>query len=396
MGIQIRYGMVGGHMNAFIGEVHRKAIAFDPRAQLVAGCFSTNAEKNRETGETYSLDMSRVYPSYEAMAEAESRRPDGIDFVSITTPNNTHYAVAKCFLQHGIHVVCEKPLCFTVEQAQELVALAKEKNLVFGVTYTYSGYTMMKVAREMIAEGKIGKIAAVNAEYVQEWLIDELGVPGEGTTKLSVWRADPAVSGISNCVGDIGTHIENSVHYLTGLNIKRLAATVNRYGKELDLNANMLVEYENGVNGAYWCSQIAAGKLNGLTIRIYGSEGALEWEQHYPDYLKYTPKGNGDPVPRYRLYHREGRRVQPYPLRPPRGTDRRLCQHLQEHHQRHSGGEGGRYGQRRLFRLSHRHRRPQRREVHSRGHRLRSQGLCLGGAVRTRYRRTLSVSIKNF
>lgn len=189
MGIQIRYGMVGGHMNAFIGEVHRKAIAFDPRAQLVAGCFSTNAEKNRETGETYSLDMSRVYPSYEAMAEAESRRPDGIDFVSITTPNNTHYDVAKCFLQHGIHVVCEKPLCFTVEQAQELVALAKEKNLVFGVTYTYSGYTMMKVAREMIAEGKIGKIAAVNAEYVQEWLIDELGVPGEGTTKLSVWRA---------------------------------------------------------------------------------------------------------------------------------------------------------------------------------------------------------------
>lgn len=154
MGIQIRYGMVGGHMNAFIGEVHRKAIAFDPRAQLVAGCFSTNAEKNRETGETYSLDMSRVYPSYEAMAEAESRRPDGIDFVSITTPNNTHYDVAKCFLQHGIHVVCEKPLCFTVEQAQELVALAKEKNLVFGVTYTYSGYTMMKVAREMIAEAR--------------------------------------------------------------------------------------------------------------------------------------------------------------------------------------------------------------------------------------------------
>ena len=199
MGIQIRYGMVGGHMNAFIGEVHRKAIAFDPRAQLVAGCFSTNAEKNRETGETYSLDMSRVYPSYEAMAEAESRRPDGIDFVSITTPNNTHYDVAKCFLQHGIHVVCEKPLCFTVEQAQELVALAKEKNLVFGVTYTYSGYTMMKVAREMIAEGKIGKIAAVNAEYVQEWLIDELGVPGEGTTKLSVWRRSGGVRYLQLC-----------------------------------------------------------------------------------------------------------------------------------------------------------------------------------------------------
>ena len=194
MGIQIRYGMVGGHMNAFIGEVHRKAIAFDPRAQLVAGCFSTNAEKNRETGETYSLDMSRVYPSYEAMAEAESRRPDGIDFVSITTPNNTHYDVAKCFLQHGIHVVCEKPLCFTVEQAQELVALAKEKNLVFGVTYTYSGYTMMKVAREMIAEGKIGKIAAVNAEYTPKGKPTEILSRGTGyiTEKAGAYSRIPS------------------------------------------------------------------------------------------------------------------------------------------------------------------------------------------------------------
>ena len=376
MGIQIRYGMVGGHMNAFIGEVHRKAIAFDPRAQLVAGCFSTNAEKNRETGETYSLDMSRVYPSYEAMAEAESRRPDGIDFVSITTPNNTHYDVAKCFLQHGIHVVCEKPLCFTVEQAQELVALAKEKNLVFGVTYTYSGYTMMKVAREMIAEGKIGKIAAVNAEYVQEWLIDELGVPGEGTTKLSVWRADPAVSGISNCVGDIGTHIENSVHYLTGLHIKRRKRRQRR----------LLVLSDRGGQ---------AQRPDHPHLRQRGRTGVGAALSRLSE---VHPQGqaHGDPVPRYRLYHREGRRVQPHPLRPSRGTDRRLCQHLQEHHQRHSGGEGGRYGQRRLFRLSHRHRRPQRREVHSRGHRLRSQGLCLGGAVRTRYRRTLSVSIKNF
>lgn len=291
MAVQVRYGMVGGSMEAFIGEVHRKAIAFDPRVQLVAGCFSTDSEKNQFTGETYSLDGERVYASYEEMAEAESQREDGIDFVSITTPNHTHYAVAKCFLEHGIHVVCEKPLCFTVEEAEELVRLSKEKNRFFAVTYTYSGYTMVKVMREMIAEGKIGQIAAVNAEYVQEWLIDELGTPDEGTAKLSVWRTNPEYSGIANCVGDIGTHIENTVYYLTGLHLKRLAATVNRYGKQLDLNANMLVEYENGVNGAYWCSQIAAGKLNGLCVRIYGSEGALEWEQHYPDYVKYTPKG---------------------------------------------------------------------------------------------------------
>ena len=175
--------------------------------------------------------MSRVYPSYEAMAEAESRRPDGIDFVSITTPNNTHYDVAKCFLQHGIHVVCEKPLSLPWNRRWELVALAKEKKPGFRRHLYLFRLHHDEGGREMIAEGKIGKIAAVNAEYVQEWLIDELGVPGEGTTKLSVWRADPAVSGISNCVGDIGTHIENSVHYLTGLNIKRLAATVNRYGK---------------------------------------------------------------------------------------------------------------------------------------------------------------------
>ncbi|MDU7337677.1 MAG: Gfo/Idh/MocA family oxidoreductase [Clostridium sp.] len=291
MAVQVRYGMVGGSMDAFIGEVHRKAIAFDPRVQLVAGCFSTDKEKNQFTGETYSLESERVYVSFEEMAKAESQRDDGIDFVSITTPNHTHYAVAKCFLEHGIHVVCEKPLCFTVQEAEELVRLSKEKNLFFAVTYTYSGYTMVKVMREMIAEGKIGNIAAVNAEYVQEWLIDELGTPNEGTAKLSVWRTNPEFSGIANCVGDIGTHIENTVHYLTGLHLKRLAATVNRYGKPLDLNANMLVEYENGVNGAYWCSQIAAGKLNGLCVRIYGSEGSLEWEQQFPDYVKYTPKG---------------------------------------------------------------------------------------------------------
>lgn len=291
MGVQVRYGMVGGGMGAFIGEVHRKAAALDPRVRLTAGSFSTNPQKNAETGEIYSVDPDRIYATYQEMAEKESARPDGIDFVSITTPNNMHYPVARCFLEHGISVVCEKPLCFTVAEAEELVRLTREKKLVFAVTYTYPGYAMCKVMREMIAEGKIGQIAAVNAEYVQEWLIDELGSAADGTAKLSVWRADPKISGISNCVGDIGTHIENTVHYLTGLKIRRLAATVNRYGKPLDLNANMLVEYTNGVNGAYWCSQIAAGKLNGLCVRIYGSEGALEWEQHYPDYVKYTPKG---------------------------------------------------------------------------------------------------------
>lgn len=291
MAIKVRYGMVGGHLDAFIGNVHRLAQGFDPRAALVAGCFSVVPKENEDAGNAFNIDKDRVYSDYREMAEKEGKRPDGIDLVSITTPNFLHYEIAKCFLQHGINVVCEKPLCFTIEEAQELKALAEEKELVFAVTYTYPGYAMVKVMREMISKGKIGKICAVNAEYAQDWLLDELGRPNDGTAKLGVWRSDPKKSGISNCVGDIGTHIEYAVQYVTGLKIKRLSATVNRYGKPLDLNANMLVEYEGGVNGAYWCSQVAAGKLNGLVLRIYGSEGSLEWEQHYPDYLKYTPKG---------------------------------------------------------------------------------------------------------
>ena len=287
----IAYGMVGGAQGAFIGDVHRKAIAFDPRAKLAAGCFSTDAQKNADTGELYGIDPARVYASYQEMAEKESARPDGISFVSVTTPNVTHYEISKCFLEHGIHVMCEKPLCFTVAQAEELVALAKKKDLLFGVTYSYSGYTMLRVMREMIRAGKIGEVVAVNAEYAQEWLIDELGESDPGTAKLSGWRSDPKVAGISNCVGDIGTHIEHTVHYLTGLRIKRLLATANAYGKALEMNANMIVEYENGANGAYWCSQVAAGNLNGLAVRIYGSLGGLEWQQHYPDYVRYTPKG---------------------------------------------------------------------------------------------------------
>ena len=291
MAKQVRYGMVGGDVHAFIGEVHRKALNFDTRVELVAGCFSKNAERNMETADAYGLDHSRVYATYADMAAQEAAREDGIDFVSIVTPNYMHYQIAKAFLLHGINVVCEKPLCFEVEEAQELRKLAQEKNLLFGVMYSYTGYAMSKVMKEMVAEGKIGNIATVNAEYVQDWLLDDLS-PDEGAElNLSVWRKDPKISGISNCVGDIGTHIENYVHYITGLKIKRLLATTNKYGHPLELNANILLEYENGVNGAYWCSQIASGRTNGLTVRIYGDRGGIEWEQQYPDYVRYTPKG---------------------------------------------------------------------------------------------------------
>ncbi len=291
MGNRIRYGMVGGGIGAFIGGVHHNAINFDPRAELVAGFYSIVPEENAATAEMYGTASDRVYSDYKAMAEKESARPDGVDFVSITTPNATHYEIAKEFLSKGINVVCEKPLCFEIGQAEELMKLAHDKNLVFAVTYTYPGYVMAKVMREMIAEGKIGNVVNVNAEYIQDWLLDELSPDNKSKLNLSVWRTDPKQSGISNCVGDIGTHIEAFVHYVTGLKIKRLCATTNKFGHALDLNANMIVEYDNGANGAYWCSQIAAGHLNGLTVRVFGDKGSLEWEQHFPDYLRYTPKG---------------------------------------------------------------------------------------------------------
>ncbi|HSK69311.1 MAG TPA: Gfo/Idh/MocA family oxidoreductase, partial [Candidatus Limnocylindria bacterium] len=289
---RVTCGMVGGDSGAFIGKVHREAIRLDGLAHLTAGCFSASSEKkNRETGGELGLDPSRVYGSFEEMARAEGAREDGIDFAVVVTPNVSHFAIARAFLENGIHVMCEKPLTTEIAQAEELERLSREKGLLFGVNYSYTGYVMAKVMREMVREGKIGKVIAVNAEYPQEWLLDDLHpVPGQ-ELKLSVWRKDPQAAGASNCVGDIGSHIENFVHYVTGLRIRRLLATMNRFGQPLDLNANILVEYENGANGAYWCSQVAAGTLNGLAVRVYGDEGSLEWRQEDPDFVRHTPRG---------------------------------------------------------------------------------------------------------
>lgn len=287
--MKVKYGMVGGDLNAFIGDVHRKAINFEQGVSLTAGCFSNKLEDNVKTGEFYNLDSDRVYKDYYEMAKEEAKREDKIDFVVIVTPNFLHYDVAKTFLNEGFNIVCEKPLCFTVEEALELESLAKEKDVLFAVTYAYSGYTMVKYAKQLVAEGKIGEIINVNAEYPQDWLLGELS-DSESTLNLSVWRMDPKFSGVSNCVGDIGTHIENTVKYITGLEIKKVTAKLNRFGKKLDLNANMLVEYTNGVNGSYWCSQIAAGSANGLRVRLYGTEGSLEWWQETPDFLQFTKR----------------------------------------------------------------------------------------------------------
>ena len=304
---KLRYGMVGGSLNAFIGSVHRHAIAIEETAALTAGCFSTLEEKNFECGEFYNLEKGRVYKDYKEMAEKESKREDKIHFVSIVTPNATHYEVAKTFLEHGINVVCEKPLSFTKEQAKELEKLSKDNGLLFAVTYTYSGYGMVKQARKLIKDGYIGKVINVNAEYLQEWLIDEIGEGDASTTKLSVWRMDPKVSGISNCVGDIGTHIENTVAYITGLKPVRVAAVLDNYGLELDLNANMLVEFDNGAHGVFSCSQVCIGHANGLVIRIFGTEGAIEWQQEDPNYLVVTKKGHPKQIYNRGMGYIEGR-----------------------------------------------------------------------------------------
>ena len=288
---KLRYGQVGGSLGAFIGGVHRKAIALGETAELVAGCFDNRWENNRETGEFYGLAEDRIYKNYREMAAAEAVREDKIDFVSICTPNFLHYEIAKAFLEAGIHVSCEKPLCFTVQEAEELQKLAREHNVLFAVTYTYTGYAMVKFAKELIAAGEIGDIINVNAEYLQEWLIDEVGKTDSATSKFSVWRMDPKSSGGSNCVGDIGTHIEATVSYMTGLKTKKVAAVLDHYGLALDLNANILVELENGCHGVFSCSQVCAGHYNGLVVRIYGSKGAIEWVQEQPDVLKVTKKG---------------------------------------------------------------------------------------------------------
>ncbi len=286
---QITYGMVGGSNDALIGKVHRKAIAIDGKACLAAGAFSRTYDKTLQTGELLGLDKKRLYKTYQDMAASEASREDGIDFAVIVTPNNLHFPVAKAFLENGIHVVCDKPLTVDSAQAEELSRLADKNNLLFGVTYTYSGYTTVKQARAMIAAGELGDIRFVNAEYPQEWLSDRVEL---SDNKQAAWRNDPVQSGASLCLGDIGSHVENTVSYMTGLEIQRLSARLDTLveGRELDDNASIMVDYRGGARGLYWASQVAIGHDNGLAVRVFGSKGSLFWRQEDPNYLKVVYK----------------------------------------------------------------------------------------------------------
>ena len=273
----LRYGMVGGGLGSFIGEAHRRAIQIDNMARLTAGCFSRSAETCLRTGGALGIEESRCYPSYQEMAAAEAAREDGIDFVVVATPNVSHYPVCKAFLEAGIHVSCEKPLCLTVEQGQELQRLAQEKDLLFLVTYTYMGHVTAKHIRQYIKDGKLGRIRMVMAEYPQGWLAYE----GEWGGKQGQWRCDPSQAGGVNCLGDLGTHIENAVSLMTGLKVKRLLAKLDRQvpGRVLDDNDVVLLEYEGGASGCYWASQVAIGHDNDLRVRIFGENGSIEWRQ---------------------------------------------------------------------------------------------------------------------
>jgi len=280
----LTYGMVGGGDGAFIGEVHRKAIGLDGKARIVSGCFSSDPENTLKTGLGLGLSRQRLYKSYEEMAREEGQRDDKIDFVVIVTPNYTHYPVARVFLENNINVVCDKPFTVTSAQAGELKEIAENRGLSICVTYTYTGYPIAKHARQMIENGDLGDIRFVNAEYPQDWLSTLLEETGQ---KQAGWRADPEKSGLTNCVGDIGSHIENMASYMTGLKIKRLSARLDTMvdGRRLDDNATVMVDYHGGAKGLYWCSQIAVGNDNGLRIRIFGSKGAIEWAQENPNYL---------------------------------------------------------------------------------------------------------------
>ncbi len=282
LGRKLRYGMVGGGPGAFIGAVHRMAAALDGEMELVAGAFSSSPEKSKAQGEELHLDPKRVYGSWQEMVEKESQLPEGerIDFVAIVTPNHLHFPIAKAFIEAGFHVVCDKPLTTTLEDAEELCRLVAKHDVIFALTHNYTGYPMVKEARELVRQGRLGEIRKIVVEYPQGWLHKLI----EGESKQASWRTDPAQAGPASAIGDIGTHAENLARYITGLKIESLCADLTTFvpGRRLEDDANMLVRYENGARGILYASQISVGEENGLRIRVYGTEAALEWHQEYP------------------------------------------------------------------------------------------------------------------
>ncbi len=291
---RIRLGMVGGGRDAFIGAVHRIAARIDDQYELVAGCFSSDAEKSLASAA--DLGVARAYASFAEMAAKEARRRDGIEVVAIVTPNHMHAPVALQFLKRGIHVICDKPLTATLSEAKKLAKAAEASGVVFALTHNYTGYPMIRQAKAMVEAGELGTLRLVQVEYAQDWLAEPLEASGQ---KQAGWRTDPARSGAGGSTGDIGTHAFNLANFVSGLRVAELAADLQAFvpGRRVDDNGHVLLRYEGGARGMLWCSQVASGCENGLRLRIFGTKAGIEWEQENPNHLWVTPLGQ----PRYRL-----------------------------------------------------------------------------------------------
>jgi predicted dehydrogenase len=290
MSRRLRLGMIGGGRGAFIGAVHRMAARLDDRYELVAGVFSSDPQRSRESGAELLLDPGRCYGSVDEMVRAEGARADRIDVAAIVTPNHLHHAGAKKFLEAACHVICDKPLTTTVADAADLVSSAERARRVLAVTYNYSGYPLIRQAREMIAAGELGELRLVQVEYAQDWLTTALEAQGQ---KQASWRTDPRQSGVAGSVGDIGTHAFHLAEFVSGLHVSQLAADLSTHvaGRKLDDNAQMLLRFANGARGSLWATQVAPGNENGLRLRIYGAKGGLEWSQEEPNHLRHAPYG---------------------------------------------------------------------------------------------------------
>lgn len=291
---RIRLGMVGGGRGAFIGAVHRIAARLDDQYELVAGCFSSDAE--RAAASAADLGVARSYDNFTEMAAREARRKDGIEAVAIVTPNHMHAPVALQFLKRGIHVICDKPLTHHLTEAKKLAKAAQASGVIFALTHNYTGYPMIREAKELVQSGVLGDIRLVQVEYAQDWLAEPIEQTGQ---KQADWRTDPARSGAGGATGDIGTHAFNLANFVSGLTLDSLSADLQSFvqGRRVDDNAHVMLRYQGGARGMLWCSQVAAGLENGLRLRVFGTKAGLSWEQENPNYLNVTPLG----APPYRL-----------------------------------------------------------------------------------------------
>ena len=281
---KIKLGMVGGGEGAFIGEVHRIAARMDERFHLCAGALCSDPERSLKSALDLGLPEERSYSDYKEMAISESQRNDGINFVSIVTPNHLHHPIAKAFLEVGINVICDKPMTMNSEEAQELIDISESSDLIFAVTYNYSGYPLIREAREIIKKGDLGSIRIIKVEYIQDWLTEPIENTGQ---KQASWRVDPKKSGIGGSIGDIGTHAFHLAHFVTQQLPNKISADLSCFveGRELDDNAHILMRYESGAKGMIWSSQVAPGNENNLKIQIYGEKGGLIWQQENPNEL---------------------------------------------------------------------------------------------------------------